>query len=570
MTAADRAALDLRRRERIEKHWPRWRWTPEGLSRWDSFDARYYLSVLGVALLLATGFIEVALLSGESPLLSPIQALGSHPWIALILAAVSGWVLHRILVWKCRGSARLPLERRILRAVIAAVPVGGLLALPYWRASANERPAPDSVAPSLALDRLPKWGLRRLGLDLWLHRHAQRLPWILAWMFAGQLIPWFTLVAWATRPAVLRNHFGLQIALLLPMHVATAVCLLLYTRREVAARQLTGLRAHLLTWLPLTFLLPLPMNLVGAHIWRRRSFESLGKKSLFETIAAGPRTSTLRMAGSTEGGGEVGAHDRFWRRFTELKTALLAADGALLGALLAHRKIEILEPWSFVLLYSAFAALAIGPILAAGRFVPWGFSRWHRTDAPVRPPIPFAISVGPAAFGLGGFLGWRFVALGATKAGGMLAAIAPAIVVLVVAAFLSLFLAQLTKRTLDLAFGRGILWLVGLQFLAVVGLLVSAGLPGAAPLLAGTILASPLAHLVLGGRALPWLLHPLGWKGVFDRLLAGSLRWNLAGRAATALLPFGGLFLPFWLHHRSRRARRDGRTWWKVAGRLMP
>ncbi len=570
MTAADRAALDLRRRERIEKLWPRWQWTPEGLTRWDQFDSRYYLSVLGVALLLATGFIEVALLSGESPLLSPIQALGSHPWIALILAAVSGWGLHRILAWKCRGSARLPLEQRILRAVIAAVPVGGLLALPYWRTSANERPASVSAAPSFALDRWPKWGLRRLRLDLWFHRRAQRLPWILAWLLAGQVIPWFTLIAWATRPAVLRNHFGLQIALLLPMHVATAVCLLLYTRREVAERQLTGLRAHLLTCLPLTFLLPLPMNLVGAHIWRRRSFESLGNKSLFETIAAGPRTSTLRMAGGTEGGGEVGTHDRFWRRFTEFKTALLAADGALLGALLAHKKIEILEPWSFVLFYGACAALAIGPILAAGRFVPWGFSRWNRPDAPVRPPFPLAVSVGPAVFGLGGYLGWRFVALGATKAGGMLAAVVPAIVALVVAAFLFLFLAQMTKRTLDLAFGRGILWLVGLQFLTVVGILVSVGLPGAAALLAGMILASPIAHGVLGSRALPWLLHPLGWKGIFERRLASSLRLGLAGRAATALLPFGGLFLPFWLHHRGRRARSEGKTWWKIAGRFRP
>src|SRR6185295_17515458 len=106
----------------------------------------------------------------------------------------------------------------------------------------------------------------------------------------------------------------------------------------------------------------------------------------------------------------------------------------------------------------------------------------------------------------------------------------PAIAVLVLASFLALFAAQVTRQSFDLEYGRGFIWLVGLQFLAALGLLVSARIPGAARSLAGAILATPLTHLVLGGRALSWLLHPLGWKGVFDRRLSSSLRWSLAGR----------------------------------------
>ncbi len=551
--------IDGSKRRRIEKHWPRWRWTPEGASRWDQFDLRYYLTVAAIALLFATTLIEVAMFGGESPFLSFVQSLSAHPWVGFVLAVGSGWALFRILVWKRHSANRLSLGHRVSLVLVAGIPAFGLLLLPSWRANANEPPVP--AAAPLALDRPARWRRRRLAIDLWLHRRAQHLPWLIAWMLAGQVIPWLTLVEWATRPAALRTHWGLQIALLVPMHLATAACGLLYARLEVAARQLVGWRAKLLAWLPLTFLLPLPMNLVGGHVWRRRSFDSLGAKSLFETIAAGPRTEAPRAADGTEGGGEFGPFGRHWRRFAELKVALLAADGALVGALLGRVGIEILAPWSFVLLYGAFAALSLGPIFAAGRFAPWGLARFKNYDAPVRPPFPFAISVGPASFGLGGYLGWLFVAEGAAKAGRMLALVIPAIVALILIGVLALFSAQMTKRTLDLDFGRGFLWLAGLQILAVIALL-SIRIPGVARLLAGMFLASPLAHLVLGSRALPWLLHPLGWKGVFDRRMPGALRRSLAGRAATALLPFGGLVLPFWLHRRGHRARGDASVWW--------
>jgi hypothetical protein len=64
--------------------------------------------------------------------------------------------------------------------------------------------------------------------------------------------------------------------------------------------------------------------------------------------------------------------------------------------------------------------------------------------------------------------------------------------------------------------------------------------------------AIPLLGLLAGLALLPALLRPFTWRHIFDRRLPFGFRTVLTVLALTAILPLGGLAVPFWIWARQR------------------
>jgi hypothetical protein len=585
---------DEQRQLCVDRRWPRHQWDAQGRSRWAGWGWRNYLYVAICGLLISSTVLEIALSKdGEKEPWWPFGLLAESPAGLVILAALillNGWLIDRSLSDKTPIEAALPLWLRGLRRIAVSVPILGLYAIPVWRWIVRTSPAwafRTSTFPRLALF-FPSSGLPR-PLTSFLSRadrlrrtSGQSFPRLALWCVAGQIAPWLALLSWLTTAESLSPaRRGALLALDGLFHILACLLALQYSAIRKRPIRTQRWRVSVARYAPLLLLPPFPFFILGLFTWIASIGEGREEETLMETIhdrkslpprRASPRPKlaerlsrtqrTLRGArdeiasilepflGSRESG-EI-LHRRF--AFFRLKTFLLLLEAGALAWLCARlgRPLFSLDTFPFAqmapwLILAAAGVIVEVPFLVM-RVVGW-FQRDRSSYHPYGRSLIFTQLALPAGLLLGtllavdkteGTLGLLLIVIGLGSAIASTLLFGPI-------SFLLLLPGRQTAVILA--------WAALFFELFVVGAVMYYH-PDLAPpfmnLLKAAVALSPVFSLMLFFGLNGWLLHPFSLRHLFEKRLPGRTRTALAAVCLTAVLPLGGIAIPFWIyaHHR--------------------
>lgn len=537
----------------IQRRWPRYRWDYLGRSRWESWPPERYFGLGMAAGIGAATFLELALLSG-----SPwtFLALGLHPegqTLILLLAALNAWTLNRWVAGHTGDDRRLSPSLRVLRPLTLGVPVLGLATIPAWKWIAETHPAwafrEAGCGSRLSVDA-PRWIRPVARAELQLRIHGQRLPWLIAWMIACQAIPALGALSWLQGSGSFNGPRRILLVIVCAfLHLVAALCAALLQRQSPvdAPRSLPritpwllllpGLGIVLLATLSPRSLYPREESLLVRTAYEKRQARALPLGPLL-----GP---TLRLSSA----------ELHRRAFFRLKTFLLALDAAALSWLGSWIGWNMAPEAPGVLL---LLPILPGLLLAmAGQAAEWT-GRWPSLREMNRHRYGLFLALAPAVL-LSGFL------LGSLQAQGDVTTVGKLLVVLALSSLWltvgAILLSSLASRSVQ-AEATVALWFLLWFELICCGIVLTIDPDSPlAGILTVSFLLSPIwslgLYLALGQR----LLKPFTLRHLADPRLPFRNRLILGAVALSALLPLGGLAIPFWIYVYHRSWERLERSW---------
>ena len=557
------------RRAHIERLWPRHQWDASGRSRWAGWDWRNYLYVVILGLLISGDLLLKAALSKDEQ---------NGPWwpfgllaesstglaILTLLIVANGWLVDRSLADRTPGESLVPAWLRWFRGALVSLPVVGLYAIPVWRGIVQTHPAwafRTSGLPPIHLAGAPETidrplsrfrdGCRRL------RRHqGQSLPALLLWVITGQIAPWVALLSWVTTPEILSpGHQKMLFALSALCHAAA--CPLGFQYGVIRGRQMRAGQGKTaaLRFAPISFLFPFPVWIAGLLLWMGSAGEDV------ETFVGRSHSNRTRSPAGTLESSETKIRQL---AFYRLKTFLLALDAAALAWVLAKLGGPSL---SFELSTRRLLPFLILPVL--GVIVELSFLAirvigWLRRISVSYQPYGRSLTLTQLALAAGLLFGPLLAGGQAANAGLLLTAmgIGTAIASMLLFAPVSFLLMLPGRQTLVT-----LAW-AGLFFeLSVTGLVMMSHPELAPPFLhffTIAILLSPVWSLALFVGLKDWLLHPFELGHIFDRRLPGKVRAAQAAVALTAVVPLGGIAVPFWIYAQHRLWPRYEKLLWDL------
>ncbi|MES1245485.1 MAG: hypothetical protein ABUT39_28025 [Acidobacteriota bacterium] len=534
----------------IRRRWPRYRWDYQGQSRWEGWTAERYLGLGIAAALGAATFLELSILTGQGDfgLARAARAL------ALLAALVNVWMVDEWISSHTPGDRNLSGWLRLLRPLVAGVPVLGLATVPVWRWIATTRPSwafqPARPGPRPGVSRpAPVHGLPARARRL-VRTRGQRLPWLLLWVIACQIFPFVGGLSWLIGSGPLGTlHRQVFLLISAVLHLLAALLGHFYGRRQAEPE---AFRLRALPWL---LLLP-GLGILSLAVLLPASFHPREEGLLVQTLCdrrwVEELPGDLFQVSASEVVGDAEPHRQ---AFFRLKTLLLTLDAAALSWLATRflgwdPGMALTRSWIGIGLL-ALPALAGLLLILLGLAARWtGFlpalRGWERHA------LGRYLALVPVAFSSGLVLG-SLLARGETyEAGRLLEAAGISLLFLLV---VSLPLRGLVSKEIQ-SDSTILFWFLLWFEIEILGFILE--VDPRSSLLRAIELAflsspalSPGLFLALGG----WLLRPFTL-----RHLAGSAgsrstlrrRLIVGGIALTAALPLGGLAVPFWIcaHHR--------------------
>ncbi len=548
----------MQRLQEIASRWPRFAWDYRGLSRWLSFDESYWTAILAVGLLFSTAYLDILLRApGEGPLPIVGQLGGSPAGRILLIALVlfNTWIIDRLLVARTPSGLREVPWVRMTRVILAGIPLLGLAVIPLWQRLTRTPPLWAFAArPKTVLD-LEKNLPARLGprsflttMDTRLRSWSQRLVPQIAWLVGCQIAPWFSGLYLLGRGRSLT-----AIVVCIFLHVAGASAALAHSRIRGSLLQMTPGRALTFRLLPLSLLLPVPFSLLPLLLWLPASEDRREDKGVIQTLyhTRAARRHPLAATGRPRQEEILGETEQRRSQAVAGKIFLLFFESAALSRLMAAFGFFLLPVWvlpgSLFLLLLALSVLPGVVLLLAGT-AGRSHERFPRLAALTRHPSGTSLALVPPVFLLGTLSG----VLDALAQRGTLADLLLMIGLLSASVTL---LAAMWSFVLSLFFGtpeRPYTGRIAMLFLFLIPAALSPVL-ARPPIFLGIVtfgaLASPVAGIVIAAR---WLA-PFRLRDLKDPGLPTSLRTLLRAIALTAVLPLGGLALPWWGQVRHRR-----------------
>ena len=546
-----------RRLETIARRWPRFAWDYRGLARWLSFDQSYWTAILGVGLLPSSAYLDVLLWAPRAGPLPIIGQLGeSSPGRVLLVGLVlfNGWCVDRLLTARIPPGLREVRWVRATRSLLAAIPLLGLAVIPLWQRLVRTSPpwafaARPKAGLELAKDLPAGLGPRGLQarMDARLRSWSQRLGLQACWLIGCQITPWVSGLY-----LLGRSRSPVPLIACIVLHGAGAGTAWAHSAHRSSLLQMTPGRALAFRLLSLGLLLPVPISFLPLLLWLPASEDRREDRGVLQTLyrtrsarrhplAATRRPRMEEILGETE-------HRR--RQANALKICLLFFESATLSRLAAACGFFLLPFWilpaPLLLLLLALPALP-GVLLllagAAGR----SLAGLPRLAALANHPSGVPLALAPPVFLLGALSG----DLDASSQAGDLAAL------LLLIGFLgamAVFLTTIWSFVLSLFFGtpeRPYTGKLIVLFLFLIPAALSCIL--ARPLFFLELMAfGTLASLLAGpGIAVRWLA-PFRLRDLLDPRLPMPARALLTAAALTAILPLGGLALPWWCQVRYR------------------
>lgn len=501
--------------------------------------------------------------------------LGRFALGLLVLAPVSGVLLERYLArWAPPGMVPRP-RARLAFGVLGSLPLAGFFLIP--------------LARRLIESRSP-WILRPPEARLNLEAPPAPLPRGWRWqrvytsgIFAfWQVVPGFLLLLAGSLWLAEGEDNLTTLAATVALHLAQAGSLALYARSDLRFTHLPRRRLRLAAWL---CLLPQPASLAALLLVLWPEVEGPRNKTLTWSVYA--RTSSVRRgsrwldlrlelqqqwtAGSwierwtrlrgleiSRPKGRAEAAKKTWMR---IKSFLLAIETALAAGLLTRGfgagPVTGYDPLRDSSLRSWLAAVGLLAVLGLLQAALGAVCLLLRVS-----PLPKVLD--PPAAGLYLFITQAALAFGLLM--GSLAAHEELRVLAALSAYTGALAALLALLLAAfMGFGSGIAssesfstvltWLAVLTGLGLLPLAVFKW-PELAWAGVGLVMLAPAVDVWIGVRSLRWILHPFGWRDLFERQLPVRVRVRLGLLALMAILPLGGIAVPAWL--------------WKFRGRPLP
>lgn len=601
--APNLAVSEDQRRLSVDCRWPRHQWDAQGRSRWAGWGWRNYLYIVICGLLVSSTLFEIALWkNGEKEPWWPFGLLAeSTPGLVVLFALIllNGWLIHRSLADRTPAERTLPLWLRGLRLMAVSLPILGLYMIPLWHWIVRTRPAwafHTSTAPRLALATSPHPPCPLAGflsrVDRLQRTASQSFPALALWCVAGQIAPWSALLSWLTTAEFLSTtRRGALLALTCLFHVLACLLALQYSVIRKRPIRTQRWRASMARYTSLLLLPPFPFFILGLFTWIASIGEGREEETLMETAhdrkslplwqtpprpklverfsralqtIRGARDEIASILEPFQGSRESGEiHRRF--AFFRLKTFLLLFEAGALAWLLARLGRPLLSYQSFsptdltpFLLLAALGVIVELPFLAMRVF---GWLRRGRSDYH---PYGRSLIFTQLALAAGLLLG-TLLAVGDGKMTGlllMMIGLGTAIASTLLFAPIS-FLLLLPGRQTSVILA----WAVIFFELLAVGAVMHYH-PGLAPLfmnlLKAAVALSPVFSLMLFFGLNGWLLHPFSPRHLFEKRLPGRTRVALVAVCLTAVLPLGGLAIPFWIYAHHRLWPRYERLLWDL------
>lgn len=549
------AMADLReqRLPGIAGRWPRFAWDYRGVARWLSFDESYWTVVLSVGLLFSTVYLDILLWfpgAGPLPIVGELGGSSLGRILLIVLVLLNAWVVDRLLLARTPSDLREVRWVRVTRTILAAIPLLGLAIVPLWQRLTRTLPLWAFTArPKTVLDlenSLPTGlGPRSLRTKMdTLRSWSQRLALQISWLVGCQIAPWFSGLYLLGRG---RSLTAFVVCIFL--HVAGAGAALAHSRIRGSLLQMTPGRALAFHLLPLGLLLPVPFSFLALLLWLPASEDRREDKGVIQTLYRTRAARRHPLAATRRPLQEeiLGEAELRRRQAGAGKIFLLFLESAALSRLAAAFRFLLLPVWTLsgqlLLLLSALPGVVLLLAGAAGR----SHRRFPRLATLTNHPSGAALTLVPPVF-LWGLLS------GTLNAPWQASSLA---VLLLVIGFLGAnvtLLAAIWSFVLSLFFGTPERPYTGKIVMLILFLVPAALSPLLArpPIFLGIVtfgaLASPLAGIVIAAR---WLA-PFRLRDLRDPRLPASLRALLRAMALTALLPLGGLALPWWGQVRRR------------------
>lgn len=546
--------------EAVQARWKKARSQPRPAGSWlFSSRLRSVPVVLALAMSLLLIGVDHALLFGAPEPASP----GPRPamsglWLAVLALAVGhGLLIDRYLALETRGERAFRLWVRVLRFVIASLPVIGLCAIPGWRWLARKRPrwaagpepsldlAPSSFPPAERAigDRTARETASDRSLTLWIIANVLLL-------FLG--LP--SLVAHIPRTA-------LAVVLHLGVFASCMPYVLAEARRTRTARHRGALA---MAALGLT-LVPVPFVPLGGLVAAVFLTPRAGEEALIGPVLE--RRHRLSPAGGpppVEPGEIELRHELLGHR----KILLLPLEAAALGWLLTHtalRRPATAEALSSILTLAKGATLILGALglllmllqllqaLARDRI------RWL---LPAQPAYGRALAATQLGTYAGLAIGEALPRGDGAEVGAVIAVFGLLGLVLVFLRFFFVFLPMAPETEHRERFN--VPWLLLFLGLTSMGLEMTRSdsfRERAQDLLWLAIILALVFGPGLGHQLLPALLRPFRSSDTLRQELPRPLRGTISFLRLTAILPLGGLAVPVWIYLRHHCRPRWTRRW---------
>jgi hypothetical protein len=489
----------------------------------------------------------------------------------LLVLPFNGWFLSRFLSSKTPGGIRVPRWLRGLRFLALSLPLFGLPVISLWKAflerSATRGPTTASRVVSLDLAnphrRLP-YGLR--------FRTLYRSGFFFGWI----VISFLPVLAWALWLAGARElgnwHRPMILGACVLLHLTACLFMAQHIRIEIRKSSVFAWRRALLLIAPLFWLMALPGMAAGfaLFVFANPSRTSLSWKThasrtgvdrdpLWQGIQGRLQqqwetrpwfTQWRRPAGLTRSEGP-GRKDEAIISLYRLKTLLLALESMSLTVVLFRipsLRVALslgLRPvlWTAAVLAGTGALIQIAGLLARLFRVPRLGEKLNRH------PYGRYLFLTQTAF-LAGTYGGAALSQVSIEQFGFLLCLSAALCGLMTVIFLLLPTGASPKGP-DM-----VLWgLLYLAISAVGGVIALEGEDWRTSLLSFFRISTALSPLWSFGLLLAlggWLLRPFSWRDVADWKLPSGFRATLAFVILVAVLPLGGLAVPFWIYARHR------------------
>lgn len=542
----------------IAKRWPRSAWDYRGLSRWVSFDESYWTAILAAGLLLSTVYLDVLLLWSPSARPLPVVGqLGGSPAgriLLVLLVLVNGWSLDRLLAARTPSGRREVPWVRMTRAALAAVPLLGLAVVPVWQRLTRSSPSwAFSPLPETALDlagALPRsLGLAgfRTRMDARLRSWSQWFALQLTWLIGCQITPWFSGLS------LLAENRKATVIVCGLLHVAGAGAGLAHAALRASLLQMSPGRTMAFRLLSLALLLPVPLSFLPLILWLPAAEDTREDRGVIQTLY---RTRTARRhpvaAARRPREDEIlGGTESRRRRAEAGKIILLFFESAAISRLAAAFGLFVLPVWATpapLLLTLLVLPGVPGAVLLLTGAVGRIFDRFPRFAGMANHPSGISLTLSPPVFLLGTLSG----ALDASSQAAVLAAL---LLLIGFAGANAGLLAAIWSFVLGLFFGTPQHPYTG-KIVALFSFLILAAFSpilARSPIFLILVTFGALSSLLAGpGIAARWLA-PLRLRDLRDPRLPVPLRALLRAVALTAILPLGGLALPWWGQVRHQR-----------------
>ncbi len=541
----------------IRRRWPRYSWDYQGQSRWEGWTSDRYLGFGIAAALSAATFLELALLTGRRDFGLPRPA----GVLLVLMTVVNAWILDAWISSRTQDDRNLPPWLRIVRPLVLAVPILGLAAVPAWKWIAIARPPwafrQARVEPCLCLSTSSTHGLLRWQPSarrlVW--TYGQRLPWLLTWMIACQILPFLGGLSWliGSGPQEPR-HQNLLLLTSAALHLIAALFGSFYGRRQADP---SAPRLRALPWL---LLLP-GLGILSLAIVHPASFHPREEGLLVQAVHDRRRVETIPrdlFEASTEGIGDAELHRR---AFFRLKTLVLVLDAAALSWLTTR-----FFGWSpgIALTRSVMGiGLLLLPVVAGLLLGTLGLvARWKAFSPALRELGRHALgrylAVVPTVFSLGLVLGSLLASEDMISAGYLLIAAGFGALVLHIVSIPLIGLVDARVQSDSTV----IFWfLLGFE-IVILGAILAAG-PNASLLrkLEAFLWLTPALSISLFVALGGYLLRPFTLRHLLDARFPLRKRAIVGLTALTAVIPLGGLAIPFWIYAHHRLWPRLERAW---------